>query len=130
MGGSREASAGQSVSHNDDETDNDDMISIRSSLSRKSQLPPELSEPLTSGDGNGSNNNNDDDPFYVFRSDLYRKLDSVDESLAEFLRVVHQTVSTAAASATHFACSRRQRTQYRLTPLITIGISIFQFYIT
>lgn len=40
---------------------------------------PELSEPL---------NDVSDDPFYVFRDDLYRKLEIVDENLAEFLRTV------------------------------------------
>lgn len=74
----------------DDETDQDDVMSIRSSLSRRSVLPPELSEPLTQGASGSSQS--PDDPFYLFRSDLYRKLEAVDESLAEFLRVVHQTV--------------------------------------
>jgi hypothetical protein len=46
---------------------------------------PDLKEPL--------NVSHDDDPFYVFREDLYRKLDLVDEGLAEYLRIVHQTVS-------------------------------------
>jgi hypothetical protein len=51
-----------------------------------------LSEPLTA---NGDEEAGDSaDPFYVFRADLYRKLELVDESLAEYLRVVHQTVST------------------------------------
>ncbi|CAB9502952.1 Syntaxin-6 [Seminavis robusta] len=31
------------------------------------------------------------DPYYVFQSDLCNKLELVDEALAEFLRVVHQT---------------------------------------
>ena len=46
----------------------------------------ELKEPLTGA------MHHDDDPFYVFREDLYRKLDLVDDGLAEFLRLVHQTV--------------------------------------
>jgi hypothetical protein len=38
-----------------------------------------LSEPLS-------------DPFYVLRDDLKRKIDHVDEALAEYLRVVFRTV--------------------------------------
>ncbi|GKY92780.1 hypothetical protein MPSEU_000247800 [Mayamaea pseudoterrestris] len=88
IGRNRDKSTSQSMSnhHDTDDTDSDDIVSIRSGLSRKSQLPIELSEPLTNGDSQSQN-----DPFYVFRSDLYRNLDSVDESLAEYLRVVHQT---------------------------------------
>jgi hypothetical protein len=44
-----------------------------------------LSEPLTNGDLSS-------DPFYVFREDLCRQLERVDETLTEFLRIVHQTV--------------------------------------
>jgi hypothetical protein len=91
IGETSENSANISVSQNDDEVDLDDAFSLRSGMSRKSQLPIELSEPLTNGGSNGGKDQ--DDPFYVFRSDLYRKLQSVDDSLAEFLRIVHQTVS-------------------------------------
>lgn len=38
-----------------------------------------LSEPLS-------------DPFYVLRDDLKKKIDNVDEALAEYLRVVFHTV--------------------------------------
>ena len=51
---------------------------------------PELKEPLTGPTADSSPE--DDDPFYVFREDLYRKLDLVDESLGEYLRLVFQTV--------------------------------------
>lgn len=69
-----------------------------------------LSEPLTAipksnNNNNGTSHYTDDstttahqlpqlsaDPFYVFRDDLYRQLSRVDETLAEYLRVVHQTV--------------------------------------
>ena len=34
------------------------------------------------------------DPFYVFREDLYRQLERVDETLTDYLRIVHQTVIT------------------------------------
>ena len=54
-----------------------------------------LSEPLNSSgaeEGGGDRAFDPGDPFYVFRDDLCRKLELVDEALAEFLRVVHQTV--------------------------------------
>jgi hypothetical protein len=60
-------------------------------------LPTNLSEPLNASEtgasnGTGGRSVDPGDPFYVFREDLYRKLELVDEALAEFLRVVHQTV--------------------------------------
>jgi hypothetical protein len=59
---------------------------------RLRQRPPEpLAEPLT---GDLENGDAAEDPFFVFRGDLFQKLDLVDESLAEFLRVVNQTVRT------------------------------------
>ena len=54
-----------------------------------------LSEPLNSSaveEGGGGRTVDPGDPFYVFSDDLKRKLELVDEALAEFLRVVHQTV--------------------------------------
>jgi hypothetical protein len=68
-----------------------DHMSIRSKISTRSFRTvsvgnPELKEPLTGA------SHNDDDPFYVFREDLYRKLDLVDDGLAEYLRVIHHTV--------------------------------------
>ena len=50
-----------------------------------------LEEPLT----DTSEHEEPSDPFYVFRVDLYRKLESVDESLAEYLRIVHQSVRSS-----------------------------------
>jgi hypothetical protein len=50
-----------------------------------------LSQPLALN-GDEEAGDNSADPFYVFRADLYRKLEQVDESLAEYLRIVHQTV--------------------------------------
>lgn len=89
----RESSAHSSTrqGNQNDVDDDDDVVTVRSALSRKSQLPTELSEPLTNGNSTSTVDHND--PFYVFRSDLYRKLELVDETLAELLRVVHQTVS-------------------------------------
>lgn len=63
----------------------DDETSHRSVLDRERQTA--LAEPLTAG------LHVNEDPFYVFREDLYRKLEIVDESLAEYLRIIHQTVS-------------------------------------
>lgn len=73
----------------------DDTASQRSrasSFRRNNSANPELKEPLRA---NGSGNQ-DDDPFYVFREDLYRKLDLVDDGLTEYLRIVHQTVGSSS----------------------------------
>ena len=86
----------------------DDNASIASSvLSRASKkkyrqqrINSELSEPLTANnsqvafrDEELGNSDDSGDPFFVFRSDLVKKLELVDESIAEYLRVVHETVS-------------------------------------
>lgn len=76
------------------EEDDDDDIQSVSILSRASASVRQhrvvdeesLKEPLTT-------TATEDDPFYVFRQDLYRKLDLVEENLTEYLRIVHQTVS-------------------------------------
>lgn len=97
---------------NGHDDDNHDTMSVQKSLrSMRSNFEstrsfrtvsvgnPDLKEPLTGGVGGGAmmmmtttNHYESDDPFYVFREDLYRKLDLVDDGLAEFLRLVHQTV--------------------------------------
>jgi hypothetical protein len=73
----------------------------------RTTMNPSLSEPLT-GKSNGSSpprsspsrtNGGGQDPFFVFREDLYRKLETVDESLAEFLRIVHQTVRVCSCNS-------------------------------
>ena len=56
-----------------------------SAFSRPAKEDDTLGEPL---------NASPEDPYFVFRGDLVTKLDLVDQSLAEFLRVVHQTVSS------------------------------------
>jgi hypothetical protein len=87
-----------------DDDDQDDVSRASSRVSlpsfarkKKQQLPTGMSEPLTASaaeeEGNGRAAFDPGDPFYVFREDLYRKLELVDEALAEFSRVVHQTVS-------------------------------------
>lgn len=67
--------------------DDNDLLQRGSSSSKQSSS---LSEPLTANGNSAS-----EDPFYVFREDLYRKLEQVDEGLADYLRIVHQTVSRA-----------------------------------
>lgn len=76
--------------HHEDILDNDDDdVQSVSILSRRSRVVDEesLHEPLTS-----SPQEDVDDPFHVFREDLYRKLDLVEEGLTEYLRIIHQTV--------------------------------------
>lgn len=87
-------------SASDDDDDNISRNSSRVSLpsfTRKQRLPASMSEPLNTSSIQYSDESrkttDPGDPFYVFRKDLYRKLELVDEALAEFLRVVHQTVS-------------------------------------
>jgi len=70
----------------------------RRHFSSSKTVPLSLSEPLNAAplaeeNGIGERRNDPGDPFYVFRDDLCRKLELVDEALAIFLRVVHQTVS-------------------------------------
>lgn len=72
-----------------EEDDGVESVSIlsRASTARRGRVVDEesLHEPLTLSPSA-------DDPFYVFREDLYRKLDLVEENLTEFLRIIHQTV--------------------------------------
>ena len=54
--------------------------------SRKQPSVAALSEPLCGSNDQG------EDPYYVFREDMNQKMIQIDEGLAEFLRIVHQTV--------------------------------------
>ena len=65
------------------------VASGASSFRMRSHENEHLSEPLTAG----HNDSHHEDPYFVFRADLIQQLELVDEGLAEFLRVVHQTVS-------------------------------------
>jgi hypothetical protein len=60
------------------------------------RISSELSEPLTSHTGTFDEesllSHDPSDPYFVFRSDLQKKLDLIDDSLADYLRVVHETV--------------------------------------
>jgi hypothetical protein len=91
--------------HQDDVILSDGHLLSSASTSEQHDSRTSLSEPLTKTiindnghdlnhriyDNNSSSSNNTD-PFYVFREDLYQQLSLVDETLAEFLRVVYQTV--------------------------------------
>jgi hypothetical protein len=85
-GNNTNGQVGLVVSHHEDGDDDTQDAPLSTALSAFSAAPrraSELSEPL---------NKQDDDPFFVFREDLYRQLELVDEALVEYLRVVHQTV--------------------------------------
>jgi hypothetical protein len=81
----------------EDTSSNMDSVSVASSKRRfgRKRINSELSEPLTVGASivdeelGGSTGG---DPYFVFRKDLQKKLELVDESLADFLRIVHETV--------------------------------------
>jgi hypothetical protein len=62
-------------------------------LGKGSPANAHLSTPLNSSAQGEVGGFDSTDPYYVFQRDLITKLDLVDEALAEFLRVVHQTVS-------------------------------------
>ena len=75
-----------------------DDSSVASSKRRfRHRVNSDLSEPLTAtsvtsvpvDEGLGSDAG---DPYFVFRADLKRKLERVDECLAEYLRVINETV--------------------------------------
>jgi hypothetical protein len=86
---------------NGDEHDGESSSSLRLTRSTSAAHSDALSQPLNAnGDEEAGENA---DPFYVFRADLYRKLELVDESLAEYLRVVHQTVSKILYCSSHWA---------------------------
>jgi hypothetical protein len=80
-------------------TRRDDNVSVASSHHRRfkghKRISSELSEPLTSANTSvidESLGGDSGDPYYVFRSDLQKKLELMDESLADYLRIVHETV--------------------------------------
>mmetsp|Transcript_42826 Transcript_42826/g.63534 ORF Transcript_42826/g.63534 Transcript_42826/m.63534 type:complete len:339 (-) Transcript_42826:105-1121(-) len=56
--------------------------------SSSKQLSAEMKQPLTKDVERGDDV---EDPFYVFREDLYRKLDLVDETLTEYTRIIRHT---------------------------------------
>lgn len=75
------------------DNNNDGNFSVRSSLrsiglstNKKNRVPEALKEPLKSQVSNDEEN----DPYYVFREDLYRKLDLVEEALQEYQRLSKQ----------------------------------------
>jgi hypothetical protein len=77
----------------------DDSVSLASShrrFGRHKRINSELSEPLTTSASTSivdeELGSTAGDPYFVFRSDLQKKLELVDESLADYLRIVHETV--------------------------------------
>jgi hypothetical protein len=91
---------GNEVSDDSHTTTQDDNVSLASShrrFGRHKRINSELSEPLTAASGSTSIVDEElgstaGDPYFVFRSDLQKKLELVDESLADYLRIVHETV--------------------------------------
>eukprot|EP00536_Pseudo-nitzschia_multiseries_P013898 jgi/Psemu1/310366/fgenesh1_kg.629_\ len=85
-----------------------DSVSLASShrrFSAKKRINSELSEPLTAA-GDDSFGEASGDPYFVFRSDLQNKLELVDEFLADFLRVVHET--NTAVNSHEYKDSKKQ----------------------
>jgi hypothetical protein len=94
--GSTNGRSRKNINDHDDDDDDDEIDYHDDTASRRSRLsqfrkPTPLSEPLTAL-GSAEGGFDERDPYYVFRDDLQRKLTTVDESLAEFLRIIHQTV--------------------------------------
>ena len=79
------------------ENNQNDAISVASSRRRfRRGGNEELSQPLTvASEVNDLESLGTDsgDPYFVFRRDLQTKLEQVDESLADYLRIIHETVS-------------------------------------
>jgi hypothetical protein len=82
-------------SKHDDSASRSKPNAFRPSKRGVSSQSSDLSEPLTAASNHRSLNEelgDASDPFFVFRADLQTKLELVDEGLAEYLRVVHETV--------------------------------------
>mmetsp|Transcript_8825 Transcript_8825/g.12503 ORF Transcript_8825/g.12503 Transcript_8825/m.12503 type:complete len:310 (+) Transcript_8825:187-1116(+) len=86
-------SVGLTINGGDNEQQAESSSSSKApkSLRSNNRVNPDLSEPLTSSSNAIEIDDSEDDPFYVFREDLYRKLELVDEGLSRYLRIVHQT---------------------------------------
>jgi hypothetical protein len=77
-----------------------DMESISVASNRRrfkghKRLSSDLSEPLTTAGTSvvdESLGSEGGDPYFMFRNDLQKKLELMEESLADFLRVVHESV--------------------------------------
>ena len=82
------------------QSDESSVASSKRRFSRNKRVNSELSEPLTANSVTSipvdeESGADPGDPYFVFRADLKKKLELVDESLAEYLRVVNETVSNA-----------------------------------
>jgi hypothetical protein len=86
----------------------DGGASVASSKRRfgRKRINSELSEPLTANRSSIVDEELGDpgDPYFVFRSDLQQKLEMVDESLAEYLRIVHETVGYTICVISRYFC--------------------------
>lgn len=82
------------------QSDESSIASSKRRFPRNKRVNSELSEPLTANSITSvpvdeESGADPGDPYFVFRADLKKKLELVDESLAEYLRVVNETVSKA-----------------------------------
>lgn len=82
------------------ENNQNDAVSVASSRRRfRRGGNEELSQPLTVASSVNTSldleslGTDSGDPYFVFRRDLQTKLEQVDESLADYLRIIHETVS-------------------------------------
>jgi hypothetical protein len=95
------------------------------SLQEQDDHQSSLSEPLTDKKNYNTNNNkrssyeNPSDPYYVFRDDLNRQLEIIDESLAEYLRLVFQTVSNCKKKTKNKKKIMSKCKKYRKSILVT-----------
>lgn len=112
----------ESLTHVEDTYDGEEGSSTSGlGLFRSVGGSADLKRPLTAPDLESGGH--DDDPFYVFREDLYRKLDSVDECLQEYLRIVYQTVRCSPPRFTRFC----QVTGHLLMYVLTSSFSSLGF---
>eukprot|EP00980_Cylindrotheca_fusiformis_P018524 scaffold6124_cov122-Cylindrotheca_fusiformis.AAC.43 len=107
-----------------DGDDRNDAVSVASSkrrFPRHRRVNSGLSEPLTASSVvDESLGSEAGDPYFVFRSDLQRKLELVDEALAEYLRVIHETVSSCGSlqEMKIFVKRSRRLIKYRARSLV------------
>lgn len=90
-----------------------ESVSVASSHRRfrgNKKINAALSEPLT---GEAFDDENASDPYFVFRSDLQHQLEVMDEHLAEYLRIVHET-DTATNAMEYKDSKRRLKRQLKI----------------
>lgn len=83
-------------------------------FNRNKRINSELSEPLTSPTSAGGDEESSSlDPYFVFRSDLQNKIELADEDLADFLRIVQETVRSQSLQPSTIA-RERDRTPFEM----------------